>query len=113
LIAVHFKATEPEFYAAYKNNRALINGPTLSTQAKRTLLDSVTGLPIYNVVITVFGKPYTATSNLDGTWSLKIPVPGIDTIIFTIDGYQTHQATNVEVKLGQATIIDLLLVLTP
>ena len=112
-VALQFKVTQPTFYTTYKNNRIIVNAPTSPTQAKGTILDSITNLPVYNVLITVFGQSYVATSELDGTYSLKIPVPGIYTIIFTKDGYQTTQAVNVEVKLGQSTIVDVLLIPIP
>jgi hypothetical protein len=106
-LAVQFKTTQPEFYATYKNNRKIINSPTSATQAKGIIIDSVTGLPIYEVVVAVEEEEYNATSDLEGGYTVKIPQPGIYTLSFVKKGYQPYQSPNTEILLGQATVIDV------
>lgn len=106
-LAIHFKQTQPEFYFTYKNNRRIINAPTSSTQAKGVITDSASGLPVFEVAITVEDQEYSATSDVEGNYSLKIPVPGFYNLIFTKEGYQTLQVPNVEIILGQSTTVDV------
>lgn len=106
-LAIHFKQSQPEFYFTYKNNRRIINAPTSATQAKGIITDSASGLPIFEVNVTVEDQEYSAVSDLEGNYSLKIPVPGIYTLVFSKEGYQTVQSPNVEILLGQATTIDV------
>lgn len=106
-LALQFKASQPEFYSTYKNNRRIINAPTSATQAKGVITDSISGMPIFDTIITVDDQEYNTSSNLEGGYSLKISIPGIYTINFAKEGYQAWQAINVEILLGQATTIDV------
>ena len=112
-LALQFKTTAPAFYETYKNNRKLVNAPTSATQVKGIITDSLTGLPIYLILITAQNHDYSTTSELDGSYSLKIPVPGVYTLLFTSEGYLTYTVDNVELMLGQATLLDAQLVPTP
>ena len=104
-----FRTSHPDFYNRYFENRKIINNPTSHTKARGLITDN-NGNPLFNVAVTVFGQTYTTTSLLNGTYSLKIPVPAIYTIIFTLPGYQTLQVTNIEIKLGQATTLNVTLI---
>lgn len=106
-LALQFKTSQPEFYATYKNNRRIISAPTSATQAKGVITDTLSGLPLYGVLVTVDDQEYNTTSNLEGAYSLKISLPGIYTMNFIKEGYQGWQAVNVEILLGQATTIEV------
>lgn len=106
-LAVQFKTTQPEFYNTYKNNRKIINAPTSSTQVKGIVVDSVTSLPLYNAEVAVPDSEYVTTTGLDGKFTLKIPIPGIYTLLVTLEGYQTLEVPNVEISLGQTTNLEL------
>jgi hypothetical protein len=112
-LALQLKATEPDFYLTYKNNRIIIDGPTSTTKAEGTITDSVNAAGLFGVIVTVDGQTYTTTTALDGTFTLLIPVPGIYTIIFAKAGYQTFQAVNIEIKLGETTTLNVQLVPAP
>ncbi len=109
-LMLNFKLTDVEFYNTYKAAREIINHGSIPTQAAGIITDSVTTNPIGGVLITVDGQTYIATSNPDGTYSIKIPVNGTYTIIFTKTGYQTQQITNVVITLGQTTNLNVQLI---
>jgi hypothetical protein len=109
-LAQQYKTTNTEFYNTYKNNRKIIDAPTSSTQATGTITDSITTNPIFEVTITVAAEDYTTTTDINGRFTLKIPVPGVYTLIFTKLGYQTHQQPNITITLGQTTTLDIQLV---
>lgn len=109
-LADQFKLTNPEFYTTYKNSRKIVNAPTSTTQAKGIIIDSVSGLPVFDVVVAVEDQEYSATSNLEGGYTVKIPQPGVYTLSFVKEGYQPLQAPNIEIVLGQATVIDMQLI---
>ncbi len=106
-LAVQFKSSNPEFYNTYKNNRKIVNAPTSATQAKGIVTDSVSGLPIFEVAVAVEDQEFSATSNLEGGYTIKIPVPGVYTLVFAKEGYQPFEVPNVEIVLGQSAIVDI------
>jgi hypothetical protein len=112
-LALQLKATEPDFYITYKNNRIIIDAGTLHSQAAGLITDSLTSAALYGVIVTVIGQTFTTTSVLDGSYNLLIPTPGIYTIVFTKAGYQTLQVVNVEVVLEQTTTLNVQLVPAP
>lgn len=109
-LMLNFKLTDPEFYNTYKAARVIIDPGTIPTQAAGTITDSATTNPVGGVLITVDGQSFVATSQPDGTYSLKIPAPGTYTLIFTKTGYQTLQKINIEITLGQTTTVNAQLI---
>ncbi len=109
-LANQFRTSNPQFYLTYKHNRKIVGSPTSATQAKGIIINSVTGLPVYQVAVVVEDQEYSATSNIEGGYTVKIPQPGVYTLSFVKEGYQPVQAPNVEIVLGQSTVIDMQLV---
>jgi len=109
-LALQLKATEPDFFITYTNNRIVVNAATSHTEAAGTATDSLTAAALYGVIVTVFGQTFTTTTALDGSFTLLIPDPGIYTIIFNKTGYQTLQVANVEIKLGETTTLNVELI---
>lgn len=106
-LALQLKAAQPGFYMTYKNNRIIIDAGVSNSQAAGTIILAGTGNPLYGVVITVEGETFTTTSEVNGSYELKIPDPGVYNIAFTKAGYQTRQAVNVEITLGQTTPLNI------
>lgn len=108
-LALAFKKTHPEFYQEYLNNRTIVDAGTRNTKATGTATDKTTGKGIRGVLVEVEGKEYTAISKLGGGYALLIPVPGVYTLIFIKAGFRTVKVAEVEVKLGQAVHIDIVM----
>lgn len=106
-LALQFKTSDPEFYNAYRNNRIIVNAPTSASQVAGTIKILNADPVIVGVAITVTGQPYNATSEIDGSYSLKIPVPGLYTINFAKAGYVPLQIPNIQVKLGETTNLNI------
>jgi hypothetical protein len=70
----------------------------------------VSGLPIFEVSVAVEEQEYSATTNLEGGYSVRIPQPGVYTLSFVKEGYQPYESPNTEIVLGQATVVDVQLI---
>ena len=108
-IAVQFKTTNPDFYNTYVNNRIIVDAGTSSTQVAGTVTSNAGGLPVIGVIITVKNQSYTATTGGDGSYTLKIPVPGLYDIDYTHAAYVPKTISNVQLLLGQSTPLDVVL----
>lgn len=102
-IVVQFKTSHPDFYSTYKNNRVILDAPVSNSQAAGLIIDASTNDPVFGVTVTVDGQPYSGNSGPTGEYGVKIPAPGVYTLIFTKTGYQPLQQTNVIISLGQTT----------
>lgn len=105
-LALQFKTSDPEFYNSYRNNRIIINAPTSASAAAGVVKAVTVDVAIPGVAVTVTGQPYNTTTGADGSYSLKIPVPGLYTINFTKAGYTPLQIPNVLIKLGETTTLN-------
>lgn len=112
-VAVQFIAGNLEFYNTYKNNRIIIDATTSHTQASGTVVSDIESEPIGGVAITIDGKPYVATTDADGNYSLKIPVPGTYNLTFTHAGFATKTINDVVVQLGKSTPLDVTMNILP
>lgn len=112
-LALQFKTTEPEFYAAYRSNRIIVDAATSSTQVTGIITNSVTGDPVFAVTIQVQGQTYNTTTDANGEYSLKIPVPGTYNITYTKTAYEVSTQVNVTVTLGNTTPLNLQMVPLP
>ncbi len=63
-------------------------------------------LPFANVLVK--GSTNGATSDFDGKYSLEL-TPGVYTVVFSYIGYQTKEITEVVIKSGEETIVDVTL----
>lgn len=106
--AVQFKAAHLEFYTAYKNNRIIIDPGTSVTQLVGTVTDANKNTPLNAANVSVQEQDYKTTTKADGTYLLKIPVPGDYKIIFSHQGYITN-ADGVTITLGQTSTLDMAL----
>jgi Carboxypeptidase regulatory-like domain len=106
-LALQYKTSDPEFYNSYRNNRIIVNAPTSASQAAGIIKLLNADAVIAGVAVTVTGQPYNTTSGVDGSYSLKIPVPGLYTINFTKAGYQPLQSPNILIKLGETTTLNV------
>lgn len=102
-LALQFKTANPEFYNTYKNNRIILDAATSATQVSGQVTVATDTAGISGATVTAEGTSYNSISNLNGDYTLKIPVPGTYNIIFTHPDYQTKTIANVVVTLGQST----------
>jgi hypothetical protein len=100
-----FRDTNVDFYNQYKAARVIQDAPTFVTKLTGTV--TVAGAPLNGVAITVIGKPYNTISKPDGTYELRITVPDLYTIKFSKSGYADKEISNVEIKLGEETKLDV------
>jgi hypothetical protein len=112
-IAPQFKAANMLFYNTYKNNRIILDAATSSTQVTGTVLADVEPGPLSGGTIQVIGQSYTTTTDANGEYTLKIPVPGTYSLKFTHAGYQDKTINNVVVTLGQSTNLNVTLNILP
>ena len=111
--SVQFKAANLEFYTAYKNNRIIIDAATSSTQVTGTVLADVEPGPLSGVTIQIIGKTYSTSTDANGEYTLKIPVPGTYNLKFSHAGYNDKTVNNVVVTLGQSTTLNTTLNIMP
>lgn len=102
-LALQFKPGNSEFYNAFKTNRNIIDAASTSTMVKGVVVDMVTNLPVPAVAIQVVGQSYAATTNANGEYEVKIPVPGIYNLNYSNNAYNNKTENNISVSLGQAT----------
>lgn len=108
-LAVQFQSTHPNFYNAYRSNRVILDPASSATQVSGTVTDQWTNNPVADVIIQVVDQAYSTTTNSDGEYILKIPVPGEYNITFSKTGYVTKTEEDVEVTLGGNTSLDIIL----
>lgn len=112
-LALQFQTSQTGFYNAYKNNRMVLDTGTSSTQVAGTVTASNGSGPVINAVITIGEQPYTATTGINGEYTIKTPVPGIYSLVFTATGFVTKTVNNIEVSLGDTTALDVVMDLVP
>lgn len=112
-LVIQFKTTEPEFHAAYKANREIIDPGTSTTKLQGVVTDSSNGDPLNNVAVQVVGQPFITSTNTVGEYSLNVPVPGIYQVQFTKTDYETKTIDNVDINLGDTTELNTTLVPVP
>ena len=109
-LAVQFKATQPQFLNAYKNNRVIIDAPASATQIKGKVTNGDGTTPVFGAVVELLGKPITTTTNSRGNYNLKSLEPGTYQVKFSKPGLQDFISPMVEVKQGKATKQDASLI---
>lgn len=102
-LALQFKPANAGFYNAFKSNRTIIEAASTSTMVKGVVVDMLTNLPVPSVAIQVVGQSYAATTNANGEYEVKIPVPGVYNLSYSNNGYNNKTENNISVLLGQAT----------
>lgn len=106
----NFRKSNPDFYETYFNLREIIDPSTTHTQLKGTITDSATKTPISNATITIAEKSLTTTTDPTGKYSIK-PAPfGKFTVTVTKTGYETFQAEDVIITVGESTVLNVSLV---
>ncbi|MBP7389350.1 MAG: carboxypeptidase regulatory-like domain-containing protein [Chitinophagales bacterium] len=108
-LALQFKESNSEFYNAYKSNRVVVDAATSSTQVSGTVTSNAGGAPVDNVSVTVTDQSYTTTTDVNGNYKIKIPVPGVYELVFTRIAYVDQTIPNVILTLGENTDLDVVL----
>ncbi len=106
-LMLNFKAGSVEFYNTYVSAREVIDAASIPTQVAGIIQRISTDIPLINVGISVAGQAYSASTGLNGSYSLKIPVPGLYTLNFSAASYQPKSIPNVLLALGQTTTLNV------
>ncbi len=112
-LMLNFKLSDTEFYNTYKAAREIIDQGNIPTQAAGIITSSSSGDELSDVLVEVIGQTFTATSDGDGEYSVKIPIPGTYSIKFSKPDYIPQTIPGIVIKLGQTTNLDVELVLAP
>lgn len=105
-LAVQYKTANLEFYTTYKNNRIILDAATSNTKVEGIVTSRVVDPGLSGVTVSADGTSYSTTTDANGNYSLKIPVPGTYTINFTKTGF-TPKSGNVEITLGQTSTLNI------
>ena len=73
------------------------------------ITDGETGEGLYGATVMKEGSSIGVVADFDGNYSLSLE-PGLHTIVLTFISYQTQTIENVEVKAGEVTNLDLVMV---
>ncbi len=110
-LVYRLKATYPNFYATYKNNRKIINGPVSASGIEGLITDSSTGMPIFvTATLSFAGTDYTTTSDAGANYQLSTVVAGQYQLMITASGYEDLLVPNVLVQHGRLETLNLQLV---
>ncbi|MBK9401652.1 MAG: carboxypeptidase regulatory-like domain-containing protein [Bacteroidetes bacterium] len=69
--------------------------------------DSVTGLPLNNVSVTIIGPSITNSSKITGEYKTGLAAAGTYDVSFSKAGYTTKTINNVVLQNGILTILDV------
>lgn len=72
-----------------------------------TVTDSVTGLPINDVTVTILSEDISTSTGLDGMYAFGTPLSGVYDIEFAHPFYQTMTLENVELLNGKLSMLDV------
>lgn len=106
-LAVQFKVSEPEFYNAYKSNRVILDAAQSATKVEGNIKQFESANPIAGVQVDAEGTTYSTSSDVNGDYSLKIPVPGTYNIIFKHVAFKEVVMKDIVVTLGQSTKLNV------
>jgi hypothetical protein len=104
-----FKKANPDFVSNYKNVRLIIDPGTASTQIRGTVTGKQTKEPLGGVQININDGIRSATTDSKGKYILKTLKNGVYSITVSKTGYQIRIISDISVKLGQATTVDIVL----
>lgn len=109
-LVIAFRASNPDFVATYFTLRQIPDTITTTTQLKGIVTKSADETPIKDVTITIVELSKTTKTDSTGKYSFKPVTNGKYTVTFAKQGFNTFQADDVEVKLGQINNLDMELV---
>ncbi len=91
------------------NNGLFVLTPTYvrGCYLEGTVTDSVTGLPLNNVTVTITGPAITSTSKITGEYKTGLATAGNYTVEFSKPGYLTKTFNNVSLQNGVLTLLDV------
>ncbi|MCG3167393.1 MAG: hypothetical protein POELPBGB_03183 [Bacteroidia bacterium] len=107
-LMMQFKASNPEFYIDYFNNREIIDLGTQHTRLGGVITDSE-GNPLEGVTITAEGADLVEVSDAGGAYLFKPFIPGDFTVTFEKAGFVTQTLNNVHVSAGQHLVLDVVM----
>ncbi|MCF6342877.1 MAG: T9SS type A sorting domain-containing protein [Bacteroidales bacterium] len=74
-----------------------------------TVTDSITGLPLSNVLVRIISADASTKTGLDGTYAFGTPLSGTYDIEFLHSDYPTLTLTDIELVNGQLTLLDVVM----
>lgn len=71
--------------------------------------DSISGLPVQNVTVTILSLDLSTQTQIDGSYAFGTPYSGTYTLVFSHIGYPSDTIYNVELENGSLTQLDVAL----
>ena len=103
----NFADDPPDFVATYKQLRKIDKPASTTTQLKGKVTNAANASPVNDATVTVVEAAKTAQTDSGGNYNIK-PLPaGKYTIRVTKTGFTDFEASDVDVKLGQITTLDV------
>jgi hypothetical protein len=115
--AGHCKETFPDFYNAYttareprKSYKKKSSVNTALADISGTVTDSVSGLPLANVTVTLVGKEITVTTDSDGYYLIEDLEAGAYVVSCFTTGYNVPVPVTDDIAAGESVVIDFSLI---
>ena len=105
--ALILKKDNPDFYDEYRTARKIVKPRVTHTSVHGSILNGK--MPVYNALIEIEGLDVAIHSNLDGVFDSGKIKKGIYNVRVSAPGFVSQTLSNVEVKLGKAVKLDVVL----
>lgn len=102
-----FKNSHPRFYNELVFSCRLPDPHTRHTQSAGTITDKSTGNPLHDVTVRVAETGQTITTDSNGNFKQRIPIPAFYTFIIEKEGYETVTRHEVEIRQGEITELNV------
>ena len=99
--------TYPDFVAAFKASRVIIDHSKLFAKLKGQIRSSEDGSIIHGAVVSLDNTLFAAISNSKGQYTIREVPFGVYTVIVTAPNYCDTSQSNVTLKLGQICVLDM------
>jgi cob(I)alamin adenosyltransferase len=106
----NFRTTNPEFHETYFNLREIPDAPTTATQLKGIVTDASDAKPLKGATVTIVNLNKTTSTDSAGKYSFKPVEHGKHTVTVGMEGYQSFENDEIEVKLGDIRHLNVELV---
>jgi Carboxypeptidase regulatory-like domain len=108
-LALSFKKRHPGFYELLSKSRMIVDSPHRPTQIKGKITAADSGKPLRLVQVRIIDSEWQSVTNQRGNFALKTIPIGIHHLIIQKEGYAAQEIKDLEVKLGKALVVNVVL----